>query len=182
MQVRARLKNFRMSYKKARMYTGLIKGKSTQDAKNELKYINSKLSLPLIKLIDSSVANGVNNFGLSKKNLYVEEIKVDEGRVMKRWRPRAQGRAYPILKRSCHIEIILNEIEEGKDRIKIEQKEAQTVSYKELKKAMEEADRMVKNKNKGKDSGKKAQDSKSKGKGKISNKKVMSRFFRRKSI
>lgn len=181
MQVRARLKNFRMSSKKARKVADLVRGKKTDEAFDQLIHLKNKLSAPLVKLINSAIFNGANNFGISKKNLYIEEIKVDEGPVMKRWMPRAHGRAYPIFKRSSHIELILNEIEEGKDRVKVEKKEAKTVSYKELKKVMEDADKVLKNKGKKAAKGKANKNDKSADKAKTTKGKV-SKFFRRKSI
>ena len=61
------------------------------------------------KVLKSAVANAENNLGMDVSKLYVEEVSADQGPTMKRIRPRAQGRAYRILKRSCHISIILNE-------------------------------------------------------------------------
>ena len=181
MQVRARLKNFRMSYKKARLVADLVRGMQTAKAVDQLNNINNKLSEPLAKLINSSISNSVHNFGLDKKNLYIQEIKVDEGQVLKRWRPRAHGRAYKIFKRSCHIELILNEVEEGKGRTKIEKKEVKTVSYKELKKAMDDADKALSKKPGKKNNKSNVQKSDSK-KGNVKKDGVVSKMFRRKSI
>ena len=184
MQVRAKLKNFRMSAKKARLYADLVRGKNADEAKLQLKVTPGKMTEPLIKLIDSGIANGENNFGLDKSNLFIESIKIDEGTVMKRWRPRAHGRAYPIFKRSCHVELILNEREEGKGRKEVKKKEVKTISYEELKKMNQEAEKLLekqsgkgkKDKKPGKDdSSKKAQEGKAGGG-------ALSKMFRRKSI
>ena len=61
------------------------------------------------KVLKSAMANAENNLGMDVDKLYVEEVSADQGPTMKRIQPRAQGRAYRILKRSCHISIILNE-------------------------------------------------------------------------
>ncbi|MBD3245326.1 MAG: 50S ribosomal protein L22 [Candidatus Moranbacteria bacterium] len=185
MQVKAKLKNLRVSERKARLVADLIRGKSTDEAKNQLKFSLKKTADPLIKLVDSCIANGVNNFGLDKNNLFIEQIKVDKGRVLKRWRPRAHGRAYPIFKRSCHIELILNEVVKGKGQKEVKkQKPDNFVSYQQVKKAMKEADKMLAKKNKGKAKAKDkktAQDSGSKlNSGKI--KGAVNKFFRRKSM
>ena len=63
----------------------------------------------LLNLLKSAVANAQNNLNLKEDNLYISEIKVNEGATLKRWRPRAHGRAFQILKRTCHIELTLNE-------------------------------------------------------------------------
>lgn len=180
MQVSARLKNFRMSAKKARLTADMVRGKSTNEAKSQLKYLPGKLSEPLFKLIESAIANASHNHGLDKNNLFIEKITIDDGPALQRWRPRAHGRAYPILKRSCHIEVVINEIEEGKNRRTVEKQEVKTVTYEELKKATKEAEKILAGQRKRlkkeekKDEVRKGPDAKGGG--------ALSKIFRRKSI
>jgi large subunit ribosomal protein L22 len=180
MQVKASLKNFRMSPRKVRLAADLVRGKTYFEAKVQLQFIKGKTGTPILDLLESCVANGVHNFGLEKSNLYIENIEVDEGPVMKRWRPRAHGRAYSILKRTSHLGIILNEIEEGKGRTKVERKEAKTLTYEELKKITKQADKIL---NKQQERKEKDQKDQKLGKDKkSSSSRAISKIFRRKSI
>ena len=178
MQVRARLKNFRMSSKKARLTANLVRGETFVNARAQLQHLKGKMAEPLLELIDSCAANGLHNFGLEKTNLYIDRIEVNEGSVMKRWRPRAHGRAYPIFKRSCHVEVILDEIESGKGRVEVKKQKAKTLTYKELQKITNQADKML-SKQKEKKKQEKRQASKGEG---SSSKRTISKIFRRKSI
>lgn len=143
MQVRARIKNFPMSGKKVRRIVGFLRGKNAEEAKQQLFFLDGKAGGFLFKLLDSAIANGVNNLGFDKNNLYIEEIKVDQAQPLKRWMPRSHGKAFSILKRHCHVEIILNEREEGKNRVEVKRKKAKTISYQELKKITEQADKIL---------------------------------------
>ena len=94
---------------KAKIVLDQIKGKDVATAAAMLNY-SPRLAAEIIgKVLKSAVANAENNLGMDVSKLYVEEVSADQGPTMKRIRPRAQGRAYRILKRSCHISIILNE-------------------------------------------------------------------------
>jgi large subunit ribosomal protein L22 len=116
MQVTAKLNNLRISPRKARIVANFIKGLDISEALNQLDAIIRK-SNPLIKkLLMSAVNNAENDFGLDRDNLYVFAAIVGAGASMKRWRPRAFGRASKILKRTSQIEIILEERVEGKGR------------------------------------------------------------------
>jgi large subunit ribosomal protein L22 len=105
--VRAKLKNFRMSASKVREMADIIRGKSAGDARNILEFTPRKSALALKKLLDSAIANAENNYNMDPDTLYIKTVLVDEGKVMKRFVPRAQGRAAKILKRSSHILIEL---------------------------------------------------------------------------
>jgi len=107
--VRAMLKNFRMSPRKVREVADIIRGKSAGDAKNILEFTPRKSALAMKKLLDSAIANAENNFNMDPDTLYVKTVLVDDGQTMKRFVPRAQGRAARILKRSSHITIELAE-------------------------------------------------------------------------
>ncbi|MFV0314259.1 MAG: 50S ribosomal protein L22 [Anaerotignum sp.] len=94
---------------KGKIVLDQIKGKDVVTAAALLNYSPRYASDIIAKVLKSAVANAENNLGMDVNKLYVEEVSADQGPTMKRIRPRAQGRAYRILKRSCHISIILNE-------------------------------------------------------------------------
>jgi len=124
MEVKASLKHLRMSAQKVRLVIDVVRGLSTVEALNQLKFINKKATEPVLKLIESAVANAENNFNLDKNNLMIKEIRADEGVTLKRWMPRAHGRATSIRKRGAHISLTLKEIVESgqgkKKEIKLE--------------------------------------------------------------
>ncbi|MCI1931296.1 MAG: 50S ribosomal protein L22 [Clostridia bacterium] len=94
---------------KAKIVLDQIQGKDVKTAAALLKY-NPRIAAEIIgKVLNSAVANAENNLGMDVSKLFVEEVIAGQGPTLKRIRPRAQGRAYKILKRSCHISIILNE-------------------------------------------------------------------------
>jgi len=113
MESRAYLKQLRISPRKVRLVADTVRGASVQDARKTLGVLIKRSSEPMLKLLNSAVANAENNFKMVESNLYVSKIFVDEGPVFKRWMPRAMGRATEILKRTSHITIILGELEEG---------------------------------------------------------------------
>ena len=94
---------------KAKIVLDQIKGKDVVTATAMLKYSSRYAAEIVGKVLKSAVANAENNLGMDVSKLYVEEVIAGQGPTMKRVRPRAQGRAYRILKRSSHISIILNE-------------------------------------------------------------------------
>ncbi len=94
---------------KAKIVLDQIKGKDVATAAAILDYSPRYAAAICAKILKSAVANAENNLGMDVSKLYVDEVVAGQGPTMKRIRPRAQGRAYRILKRSCHISIILNE-------------------------------------------------------------------------
>lgn len=110
MEIKAKLQNISVSPRKARLVVDIIRGLKIEDALNQLDFVNKKVTLAIKKLLESAIANALNNFSLEKDNLFVKEIRVDEGRTLKRWMPRARGRATPIRKRTSHITLILGEL------------------------------------------------------------------------
>ena len=110
MQTQAKLRHLRMSPRKVRLVVDLIRGLEVEPALNQLKFMQNKAAHPLTKLLNSALANAEHNHELKKDNLYIKEIRVDEGPSLKRWRPRAFGRASGIQKRTSHISLILSEI------------------------------------------------------------------------
>lgn len=113
MEIKASLKHIRMSPKKIRLVVDVIRGMETGKALDQLKFANKRAVGPIEKLIKSGIANAINNFELDENNLYIREIRVDEGVTLKRWMPRAYGRATPIRKRSSHIILTLAEIKKS---------------------------------------------------------------------
>ncbi|MEA2007178.1 MAG: 50S ribosomal protein L22 [Patescibacteria group bacterium] len=112
MKVKARLKNYRSSARKVREVSPIIKGLSVKEALWQLENLKKGCAEDLRKLLLSAIANATNNHAFEKENLFVSELVVQEGRVLKRWRPRAHGRATPILKRSCHVILTIETSEE----------------------------------------------------------------------
>jgi large subunit ribosomal protein L22 len=116
MKTYARLSNFGVPTLKVRRFAGTIKGEPVDRALAILGLQGSPACQGLHKLLRSAVANAENNNGLAPANLVVSNVLVDNGPTMKRIRPRARGRAYRILKRSCHITIELDLSAEAKRR------------------------------------------------------------------
>ena len=106
----AKLSYARVPVQKACFVLDAIRGKDVNTAVGILQYNPRYASEVILKLLKSAMANAENNLGLNTANLYVAECFATEGPTMKRIRPRAQGRAYRILKRMSHITIILDEM------------------------------------------------------------------------
>ena len=105
----AKLSYARMSVTKACFVLDAIRGKDVTTALAILEYNPRYASGVIKKLLESAIANAENNNGLSADNLYIEECYANKGPTLKRFQPRAQGRAYRIEKRTSHITIVLNE-------------------------------------------------------------------------
>ncbi len=110
MEVKATAKTIRIAPRKVRLLAGLIRGLKAENAGNQLRFSGKKAAMPMIKLLDSAIANAENNFELKKDNLFIKEIRVDEGVKLKRWAPKARGRATPLRKRTSHIYLTLGEL------------------------------------------------------------------------
>ena len=108
----ARVKHIRVTPQKARRVVALIKGKQAQEALAILKFAQQSASEPIYKLVHSAIANAqvkADRDGefLDEQDLYVKNAFVDEGTTLKRFQPRAQGRAFQIKKRTSHITVVL---------------------------------------------------------------------------
>ena len=119
MKVQSKLNNYRSSARKVREVAPLLKGLDVVEAEWQLENLNKGCAQDLKKLLLSAISNAQNNNGLDKDNLIISELVAQEGRTLKRWMPRAYGRASSILKRSCHVILTLEEKEEGKGRKKV---------------------------------------------------------------
>ena len=111
MEAKAYLKDVRISPRKVQIVLDLIRGKDTATALAILKHTPQAASEPLYKLLKSAMANADHNFGMDANNLYVKTCFVSPGPTLKRIMPRAQGRAYRILKRTSHITLSVAEKE-----------------------------------------------------------------------
>src|SRR3989338_1950843 len=109
MQYKFHLNNLRIAPRKTRQVVDLIRRLSVEEAETQLKFQSKRAALPILKLLKSGIASAVNNFNLSPDNLYISGIFVDEGPMLKRFRPRAFGRAGAIHKKTSRITLILEE-------------------------------------------------------------------------
>ena len=107
---RAIARHVRISPMKARRVVNLVRGLPAKEALTVLKFAPQGASEPVYKVLASAVANAENNERLDPDSLLVAEAYVDEGPTLKRFRPRAQGRAYRIRKRTCHITIVVESV------------------------------------------------------------------------
>jgi len=105
--MKAFLKNHHQTPRKTRYIADLIRGKKVAIALAELDQVIKKSAQPIKKLILSAVANAKNNFQANEEDLYIKNITVDKGNVIKRSRPVSRGRAFPIKHRLSHIEVTL---------------------------------------------------------------------------
>ena len=110
MDYRATARYVRISPRKMRQVADLVKGKDVEEALNVLHFTLKASSIPIEKTIRSATANAINMAGstrLKAEDLFVKDIQVDGGPPMKRFRPRAMGRATRILKRTSHLSVVL---------------------------------------------------------------------------
>jgi large subunit ribosomal protein L22 len=106
--MKAYLKNYRQSPRKVRLVAGLVKGKDVNVAIAELDFLAKRAGFPIKKLLLSAVANA-KQIGAEKENLFIKELRVDKGIVMKRMMPAAMGSAHRINKRTSHLTLVLAE-------------------------------------------------------------------------
>ena len=109
MEARAKLSYVRLSPQKTRLVVDMVRGKGVQDALNILKFSPQKAAAVVSKLVSSAVANAEQKGVSDVDRLVVKTISVDQGPVLKRFIPRAQGRATKIRKPTSHITVILDE-------------------------------------------------------------------------
>jgi len=133
MQVKASLKYLHISPRKVRLVTDLVRNMDVKEAETQLKFLNKRAAEPVFKLLNSAIANALNSFNLEKDNLFISSIQVSGGPPFKRWRPRAMGKAAPIMKRTSHIDLIIETKEETKTKKKKE-KRPEVIKAKEIKK------------------------------------------------
>lgn len=105
--MKALLKSYRQAPRKVRLVANLMKGKTVDRALVELDHLAKRASLPMKKLLLSAVANAKQNSGIEQSALFVKEVRVDQGAILKRSMPRARGSASPIHKHTSHVMIEL---------------------------------------------------------------------------
>ena len=184
MEVKANIKNHRISAQKARLVTNVVSGMMAKESVEYLANMNDRpFAKVLAKLINSDLSNASNNFELDEDNMYIKSIIVGEGPTLKRWKPRSRGRADRINRRTSKIEVVLEEKVKGKkakktSASKVADKKADTSTTKEAK---EEAPKKKKDERTGyfqQGEKKGAEGFGKKGKAK---KGFLGKFFRRKS-
>ena len=111
MEARAYLRHARIAPRKVQIVLDLIRNKPVDEAMAILTLTTKSACEPLAKLLKSAIANAENNFNMDKNNLYVAECFVCPGPMLKRIRPRAQGRAFRVIKRTSHVTMVVREKE-----------------------------------------------------------------------
>jgi large subunit ribosomal protein L22 len=109
MDVKASGKYMRISPQKVRKIVGAVKGQPVENGLNTLKFMPQKAAGIVEKIVRSAVANADENLSLDVDELIIKNIIVDQGPMLKRFRPRARGRATRILKRTCHITVVVGQ-------------------------------------------------------------------------
>lgn len=109
MEVTAKLRFARMAPRKARLVADQVRGLPVERALELLTFSVKRAAVLIKKIVDSAIANAEHNYGLDIDDLRVAKIYVDDGPTIKRFSPRAKGRADTILKRNCHITVILSD-------------------------------------------------------------------------
>ncbi|KOA19896.1 50S ribosomal protein L22 [Clostridium homopropionicum DSM 5847] len=109
MEARAIAKYVRIAPRKVAVVLDLVRGKNVNEAFAILKYTPKNAATIINKVLKSAVANAENNLNLDGKNLFIAEAYANQGPTLKRFRPRAQGRAYSIMKRTSHITLVVKE-------------------------------------------------------------------------
>ncbi|MCB2223126.1 MAG: 50S ribosomal protein L22 [Actinobacteria bacterium] len=115
MKVRATARFIRQSPYKVRRVLDLVRGLPVEEARSVLRFTQRRATQPISKTLESAVANASHNFALDPGELMVVEAFADEGPTLKRYRPRARGRATQILKRTSHITIVVGDGREKED-------------------------------------------------------------------
>ncbi len=110
-EVTAKLKYYRVTPRKVRLVAGLIRGKNVKNAIIQLNFLEKKSAPIIAKLLKSAISNAKHNYKIDaeKTDLYIKEIKVDEGPVLKRHRPAWRGTVKPFKRRSSHVTIVLED-------------------------------------------------------------------------
>jgi large subunit ribosomal protein L22 len=106
-RVSATAKYLRGSTRKANLVVAAIKGRPVEEAASLLRFMPQHAAQDVLRVLRSATANAENNHNLSAEDLVVVEAQANEGPTIKRWRPRAQGRAFPIHKPMTHITIVV---------------------------------------------------------------------------
>jgi large subunit ribosomal protein L22 len=109
MQVRAMAKNIGISPRKMRLVTNAVKGKSVSDALAILQFLPQSGAVPVSAVVKSAAANAENNYSLDPEDLYILNIVADDGFRIRRVRARSRGQAARIVRRYCHVTVIVSD-------------------------------------------------------------------------
>lgn len=109
MEARAHQKYIRISPSKVKIVIDLIRGKGVEEALAILRHTPKRASAVVAKLVESAAANAVNNKNMSREDLRISEIYVGAGPTLKRYHPRQRGQAFPILKRTSHLTVVVSD-------------------------------------------------------------------------
>ena len=109
MEVFAKSRNVRIAPRKVRLVVDIMRGMPVDRALRQLEVMPQKAAKDVYKCVKSAVANAENNYGLDPADLVVARIWADEARKLKRWRPRAHGRVSPLLSRSSHVTVVVDD-------------------------------------------------------------------------
>lgn len=109
MEAKAIAKYIRISPRKVHFICNEIRGKDIEEALSILKFTPKKGARELLAVLESAIANATNNFDLDRDKLYVKDAQATDGPRMKRYRPKAHGSAYPILKRTAHLSVVVSD-------------------------------------------------------------------------
>jgi large subunit ribosomal protein L22 len=115
-EVTAKLKFFRQGPRKVRLVADLIRGKKVTRALEILSLLNKKAARTVKKLLESAVANAKHNYSLAIEDLKITKITIDGGPSLKRWMPKAHGRATPVRERTSHINLVLTVMEKKESK------------------------------------------------------------------
>ena len=96
-----------MAPRKVRLVAGLIRKKRVTEALDQLSHMAKRGAAPMMKLVNSAIANATNTYKLDREHLWIKELRVDEGTKLKRWIPKGFGRANPIEKKTSRIRLVL---------------------------------------------------------------------------
>ncbi len=109
METKASTRHVRMSPRKARLVAGLIRGKQVEEALHILRFTPKKAASILAKTLRSAIANATDTQNVDPDDLYIKQVYIDGGATLKRFMPRAHGRATPIRKRTSHFTVVVDE-------------------------------------------------------------------------
>jgi large subunit ribosomal protein L22 len=154
MEIKVKLSNLRTAPRKVRLVADLVRGKSLAEAQSILSFTVNKTARNVLKLLNSASASATHDLHLNESNLFVSKIMVDEGPKLKRWHPMSRGRAYPIIKRTSQIVLVLAEInvtpsnkstdEKAEKTVKAEAKSVTKKSISVVKKATKTKKKIIK--------------------------------------
>lgn len=132
LETTAKLRHLRMSPRKVRLVVDLVRGLKVGEAQVQLRMQSKDAAVPLLKLLNSAIANAKHNHEMDVETLVIKKAFVDGGPVLKRWMPRAMGRATPVRKRTSHIVFVLEGEAKDKKEVKVKKEETKKAKVKKV--------------------------------------------------